>query len=35
MARNKTYFERGGGNYIIANIDVDVEKFNPNDTLFL
>ena len=26
---------KGGGNYIIGNIDVGLEKFCRNDTLFL
>ena len=39
MARNKTYSKGGGGggggDYIIGNIDVNVEKFNLNESLFL
>ena len=38
MAINKTNFRKwgeGSGGFIIDNIDVDVEKCNLNDTLFL
>ena len=35
MVRNKTKFERGGGHYIIGNIDVGSGKFCRIDTLFL